>query len=102
MRDQKSELFGDGQRAALFYLAEDAQQVRAGDVVDGEVIERREDLLLEDAPDLRQAGLSSFFQRKLTVGQPQFIDGLEAVFACQNGGLLLILVRLFAFGSWVD
>jgi hypothetical protein len=57
-----AELLGHRQRAALFHLADDVQQVRARDVVDGQVTQHREHVFLEDAGDLLQAGLPSFLQ----------------------------------------
>ena len=76
--------------------------MRAGDVVDGQVTQRRKHVCLENAPNLFQARLPSFLQRQPAMGQPQVVDGFEGVFACQNDGVALALalgVRVDALGE---
>ena len=83
--------FRDGQRATLFDAGDDFQQQRAGDLVDGQPLQVREDIVLEGAADLIERALTALFKGELPMLQPLLIDRDEGVFACQLDGLALLL-----------
>ena len=91
-------LLSHRQRIALFDAADHFQQMRSGDLVDGQPLQGRKNVLLEDAANLLQRTLSALFERELPVLHPLFVDRHEGVLAGELDGLALLL----ALGTRVD
>ena len=96
--EPSADLFRYRQRVTLLDAADHFQQMRAGDLVDGQPLQVGKDVLLEDAANLLQRTLPALFEGELPVLHPLFVDRHEGVLAGEFDGLAFLL----ALGAGVD
>ncbi|MPM48173.1 hypothetical protein SDC9_94897 [bioreactor metagenome] len=80
-----ADLLGDGERLALLDRRHDAHELGAANVVDRHLPQGGQNVLVENAQDLRERALAALLEFLAAMLDPGIKDVLEGVFACQPG-----------------
>lgn len=80
-----ADLFRSSERLALLDRRQDAQKLRAANVIDRHLPQSGQHVFVKDAQDLGKRALTAFLEFLTAMLDPSIEDGLEGVFARQLG-----------------